>query len=60
MKIAKKIIVSVLAAAMIVTGCPSHYVKADTAKKQVTLSVQTSEVPHYFLYSVSLSENAIS
>ena len=27
MKIAKKIIVSVLAAAMIVTGCPSHYVK---------------------------------
>lgn len=40
MKIAKKIIVSVLAAAMIVTGCPSHYVKADTAKKQVTLSVQ--------------------
>lgn len=41
MKIAKKIIVSVLAAAMIVTGCPSHYVKADTAKKQVTLSVQS-------------------
>ena len=30
-----------LAAAMIVTGCPSHYVKADTAKKQVTLSVQS-------------------
>lgn len=26
---------------MIVTGCPSHYVKADTAKKQVTLSVQS-------------------
>lgn len=41
MKIAKKIIVSVLAAAMIVTGCPSHYVKADIAKKQVTLSVQS-------------------
>lgn len=41
MKIAKKIIVSVLAAAMIVTSCPSHYVKADTAKKQVTLSVQS-------------------
>lgn len=41
MKIAKKIIVSVLAAAMIETGCPSHYVKADTAKKQVTLSVQS-------------------
>lgn len=41
MKIAKKIIVSVLAAAMIVTCCPSHYVKADTAKKQVTLSVQS-------------------
>lgn len=41
MKIAKKIIVSVLAATMIVTGCPSHYVKADTAKKQVTLSVQS-------------------
>ena len=41
MKIAKKIIVSVLAAAMIVTGCPSHYLKADTAKKQVTLSVQS-------------------
>ena len=41
MTIAKKIIVSVLAAAMIVTGCPSHYVKADTAKKQVTLSVQS-------------------
>lgn len=41
MKIAKKIIVSVLAAVMIVTGCPSHYVKADTAKKQVTLSVQS-------------------
>lgn len=35
MKIAKKIIVSVLAAAMIVTGCPSHYVKADTAKNRL-------------------------
>lgn len=41
MKIAKKIIVSLLAVAMTVTSCPSHYVKADTAKKQVTLSVQS-------------------
>ena len=41
MKIAKKIIVSLLAVAMTVTSCLSHYVKADTAKKQVTLSVQS-------------------
>ena len=44
MKIAKKMIVGLLVAVMIITGCPSYYAKAEETKKQVTLSVQGQTV----------------